>query len=126
MVSSERHKNQSGGAVQYAYVSLSIEPWEEWMPERSDLTVRSVEKIDLEWGGTLVFQNCIVGGVLDSRFIPAVLKGILEKMERGPLTEDRKSTRLNSSHVAISYAGLCLKTTNKESNGIRRRRVCGA
>src|SRR5690625_6791487 len=89
MVSSERHKNQSGGAVQYAYVSLSIEPWEEWMPERSDLTVRSVEKIDLEWGGTQVFQNCIVGGVLDSRFIPAVLKGILEKKERGTLTESR-------------------------------------
>lgn len=81
-----KHKKQSGGAGQYAEVYLSIEPWEEGMPEREDLNVRNVEKIELDWGGTLVFQNCIVGGVIDNRFMPAILKGVMEKMSNGPLS----------------------------------------
>src|SRR5690625_6997782 len=32
---------------------------------------------------------------------------------------DRKSTRLNSSHVAISYAVFCLKKKNKEKRSIQ-------
>lgn len=81
-----KHKKQSGGAGQYAEVYLSIEPWEEGMPDRDDLNVRNVEEIDLEWGGKLVFQNCIVGGVIDNRFMPAILKGVMDKMANGPLS----------------------------------------
>lgn len=83
--SSHKHKKQSGGAGQYGEVHLLIEPWYENMPKPDGLNVRDVQEIDLKWGGKLVFQNCIVGGVIDTRFMPAILKGIMEKMENGPL-----------------------------------------
>ena len=84
-----KHKKQSGGAGQYAAVSMLIEPLTENMPEHSDLKIRDVREIDLEWGGKLIFRNCIVGGVIDNRFMPAILKGIMEKMEAGPLSNCR-------------------------------------
>ncbi|MCW9706645.1 elongation factor G [Fodinibius salsisoli] len=84
-----KHKKQSGGAGQFAQVSLLIEPLREHMPEHSDLKVRDTQEIDLDWGGKLIFRNCIVGGVIDNRFMPAILKGIMEKMENGPLSECR-------------------------------------
>ncbi|MEX2641367.1 MAG: elongation factor G [Balneolales bacterium] len=84
-----KHKKQSGGAGQYAEVYMLIEPLMEDMPEYADLTVRKVEETDLPWGGKLVFRNCIVGGVIDNRFMPALYKGIMEKMETGPLSGSR-------------------------------------
>jgi elongation factor G len=84
-----RHKKQSGGAGQFAEVDILMEPLKKKMPEHSDLKVRDEEEIDLEWGGKLVFRNCIVGGVIDNRFMPAILKGIMEKMENGPISECR-------------------------------------
>ena len=81
-----KHKKQSGGAGQYAEVYMSIEPWYEGIPPRDDLNVRNVEEIELDWGGKLVFQWCIVGGVIDNRFMPAILKGIMEKMQNGPMS----------------------------------------
>lgn len=87
--SNYKHKKQSGGAGQYAEVHFYIEPWYEGMPDPKDLSVRDRQEIDLAWGGKLVFYNCIVGGVIDNRFMPAILKGIMDKMERGPLTGSR-------------------------------------
>lgn len=83
---SYRHKKQSGGSGQFAEVHMLIEPWSEDMPNPSGVTVRGKELIDLDWGGKLEYMNCIVGGVIDARFMPAILKGVMEKMQVGPLT----------------------------------------
>lgn len=112
-----RHKKQSGGAGQFGEVYLKIEPYYEGMPEPTEYTVRGKEVIDLEWGGKLVFYNCIVGGVIDVRFIPSILKGVMEKMEEGPITGsyvrdvrvmvyDGKMHPVDSNDISFKIAGM--------------------
>lgn len=114
--SNYRHKKQSGGAGQFAEVHMKIEPWYEGIAEPEGFSLRGKEEIDLPWGGKLIFYNCIVGGVIDQRFLPSIKKGILEVMESGPLTGsyirdvrvmvyDGKMHPVDSNDISFKIAG---------------------
>jgi elongation factor G len=120
-----RHKKQSGGAGQFGEVHMVIEPHIEGAPDpvkykvngkEINVSVRGKDEVKLEWGGKLVFYNCIVGGSIDTRFLPAILKGIMEKMEEGPLTGsyardirvsvyDGKMHPVDSNEISFKLAG---------------------
>jgi elongation factor G len=120
-----RHKKQSGGAGQFGEVHMIIEPFEEGSKEATmqkingkeiKISVRDKEEIALPWGGKLVYVNSIVGGSIDARFMPAILKGIMEKMEIGPLTGsyardirvyvyDGKMHPVDSNEISFRLAG---------------------
>lgn len=113
---SYRHKKQSGGAGQFGEVFMMIEPYYEDMSQQKKYPIRNTETVDLPWGGKLVFNTCIVGGAIDARFMPAILKGIMEKMEEGPLTGsyardivvnvfDGKMHPVDSNEMAFKLAG---------------------
>ncbi|RYY40771.1 MAG: elongation factor G [Chitinophagaceae bacterium] len=114
---SYRHKKQSGGAGQFAEVHLRIDPWYEDMSDPAGLNVRGRELHDLPWGGKLAFYNCIVGGAIDARFLPSILKGVMEKMHEGPLTGsyvrdvrvcvfDGKMHPVDSNDISFKIAGM--------------------
>ncbi len=111
-----RHKKQSGGAGQFGEVHMLIEPYYDGMPNQTKYPIRGTETHDLPWGGKLIFNNCIVGGAIDARFMPAILKGIMEKIEEGPLTGsyardivvnifDGKMHPVDSNEMAFKLAG---------------------
>ena len=120
-----RHRKQSGGSGQFGEVHLLIEPFEEGMPnpemykiegKEMKISLRGQDVTELPWGGKLVFCNCIVGGSIDARFLPAILKGIMEKMEEGPLTGsyardirvivyDGKMHPVDSNEISFRLAG---------------------
>ncbi|MBK6292302.1 MAG: elongation factor G [Ignavibacteria bacterium] len=113
---SYRHKKQTGGAGQFAEVHMRVEPYFEGMSDPSGLTVRGTEITNLPWGGKLVFLNCIVGGVIEARFLPAIMKGVMEKMTEGPVTGsyvrdvrvsvyDGKMHAVDSNEAAFKTAG---------------------
>lgn len=113
---SYKHKKQSGGAGQFGEVHLKIEPWHEGMADPEGFNIRGKEEIDLKWGGKLIYYNCITGGVIDTRYLPAVMKGILEVMEDGPLTGsyardirvmvyDGKMHSVDSNDISFKIAG---------------------
>lgn len=116
-MSTYRHKKQSGGAGQFGEVFMKIEPYYEGMPPFKEYPVRDTDSIDLVWGGKLVFNNCIVGGAIDNRFLPSILKGIMEKMQEGPLTGsyvrdirvsvyDGKMHPVDSNDISFKIAGM--------------------
>ena len=120
-----RHKKQSGGAGQFGEVHLIIEPYVEGMPapdtyrfgnQEFKMSVRDTQEIPLAWGGKLVVCNCIVGGAIDARFIPAIVKGLMDRMEQGPLTGsyardvrvciyDGKMHPVDSNEISFRLAG---------------------
>ncbi len=111
-----KHKKQSGGAGQFGEVYLRIEPFYEGMPDPEGFNIRGKNEIDLEWGGKLVFYNCIVGGVIDQRYLPAIQKGVLERMNEGPITGsyvrdvrvmvyDGKMHAVDSNDISFQIAG---------------------
>ena len=111
-----RHKKQSGGAGQFGEVHMMIQPYKEGMADQNEFPIRGRDPIDLEWGGKLVMNNCIVGGAIDARFLPAILKGVMEKMEEGPLTGsyardivfnvyDGKMHPVDSNEISFKLAG---------------------
>lgn len=120
---SYRHKKQSGGAGQFAEVHMMIEPWSEGLPDPEAFNVRGKDLTDLEWGGKLEYLNCIVGGVIDQRFLPAILKGVMDKMHEGPLTGsyvrdirvtvyDGKMHPVDSNEAAFKTAGMMVFKDN--------------
>ena len=111
-----KHKKQSGGSGQYGEVYLKIQPYHESATHPNNLKVKDTETHELAWGGKLVFCSCIVGGVIDQRFMPAILKGIMEVMEEGPLTGsyardimvyiyDGKMHPVDSNEISFKIAG---------------------
>ncbi|WP_300507579.1 translation factor GTPase family protein [uncultured Duncaniella sp.] len=120
-----RHKKQSGGAGQFGEVHIIIEPYTEGMPapdtykfgnQEFKMSVRDTQEIPLAWGGKLVVHNCIVGGAIDARFIPAIVKGLMDRMEQGPLTGsyardvrvciyDGKMHPVDSNEISFRLAG---------------------
>lgn len=113
---SYRHKKQSGGAGQFGEVHMKIEPWYEGMAEPEGFSIRGKEEVGLSWGGKLIFYNCIVGGVIDQRYLPSIMKGVLEVMESGPLTNsyirdvrvmvfDGKMHPVDSNDISFKIAG---------------------
>ena len=120
-----RHKKQSGGSGQFGEVHLIIEPYTEGMPQPDTyrfngqefkMNIRDTQEIPLEWGGKLVVYNCIVGGAIDARFIPAIVKGLMDRMEQGPLTGsyardvrvciyDGKMHPVDSNEISFRLAG---------------------
>jgi elongation factor G len=115
--SNYRHKKQSGGAGQFAEVYMQVEPYYEGMADPKGMSVRGRDEYVLDWGGKLVFLNCIVGGAIDLRFLPSILKGVMEKMQEGPLTGshvrdvrvsvyDGKMHPVDSNDISFKLAGL--------------------
>jgi elongation factor G len=115
--STYRHKKQSGGAGQFGEVFMRIEPWYEGLKDPHGLNVRAREEFPLDWGGKLVYYNCIVGGAIDVRFLPSILKGVMEKMHEGPLTGsyvrdvrvsvyDGKMHPVDSNDISFKIAGM--------------------
>jgi len=111
-----RHKKQSGGSGQFGEVHMMIEPHYEGKVDQTEFPVRGKEEYTLNWGGKLIFNSCIVGGSIDARFMPAILKGIMEKMEEGPLTGsyardivvniyDGKMHPVDSNEISFKLAG---------------------
>jgi len=115
-IASYKHRKQSGGSGQFGEVHLKIEPWHEGMEEPEGFNIRGKEEVDLPWGGKLVFYNCIVGGVIDVRYLQSIMKGVLEVMETGPITKsfvrdvrvmvfDGKMHSVDSNDISFKIAG---------------------
>jgi elongation factor G len=97
-------------------VYLKIEPVHNGQEPKPEYTVRDKEIHELPWGGKLIFYNCITGGVIDTRYIPSILKGVMDRMQEGPLTGsfvrdiavsvyDGKMHPVDSNDISFQIAG---------------------
>ncbi len=111
-----RHKKQTGGSGQFGEVHLMVQPFVEGYKDPTEFPIRGKEEHKLPWGGVLIFNNCIVGGSIDARFLPAILKGVMERLEEGPLTGsyardimvyvyDGKMHPVDSNELSFKLAG---------------------
>ncbi|GAB5519955.1 MAG: elongation factor G [Rhodothermales bacterium] len=126
-----RHKKQSGGAGQFADISMLVEAYDPEQPfdAPDDINVRGEQVIETAWGSKIHFVEAIVGGVIDMRrFSGAIQKGVLEAMQRGPIAGypvgdvrvviyDGGMHSVDSNEAAFKTASrMCFRNAFREAN----------
>ncbi len=127
--SSYRHKKQTGGAGQFADISMLIEPLNGPFNPPPDISKRNEVEIQTAWGSTVQFIDGIVGGVIDMRrFFGAIQKGVMEASQDGPIAGypvgdvrvviyDGGMHPVDSNEAAFKTAArMCYRSAFREAN----------
>ena len=134
---SYRHKKQTGGAGQFADISLIVEPLKGEYKPPADIKVRNVSETELDWGAKLEIIDAIVSGVIDMRrFSGAIQKGIVEAMASGPVAgypcgdvrvvvNDGKMHSVDSNEAAFKSASRnCFRQAFEGANPVMLEPIC--